>query len=161
MATKSLMIVPPGMRIKTAVIDGEAQSVLVAKSHRRGHKLSLKVREKMAAARKKIKVPVLTVAANSIPTVQAIGWAFDKNTGLLSAQHPTNKAAGLFNAVVSPYTGIIMKQVGPGQIAPGFELMEMGKGLAPNLVVWGINKLGIFRSTNQKLANARIPIRIS
>ena len=152
-AAKSLMVVPPGMRISTAVIDGEATSVFVQKTHRKGLKTPKKVRDRIRARLKEIRIPVLTIAANSVPIIE---------TAIMIPQllkNPMNKQiqAQTVNAMLSPYTGVFFNP----DFTAGWNGSLLFKGLVPNLVVWGVNKIGIFRSVNKKLARTRLPVRLN
>ncbi len=159
MATKSLMVVPPGFRVSTAVIDGEPTSVFIAKTHRKKSKVSKKTRDKISAAARRFKVPILSVGANLIPAVQTADWVM--KVALNPAHPPRDKAVTGWNAMMAPYTGIKMTAVGSTEIKPTLALGELGKGLFPNVVVWVVRKTGIFKNINTKLSKSRIPISIS
>lgn len=157
-AAKQLMIVPPGMRIQTAVIDGEAQSVLVSKTHRNGPKTPKKVRDRISASLRKVKVPILTGAAQLPWALPTIGFAFNAIT-----KGRRDDAINAADSVLSAFTGIRMKPVSSTSFnfTTSWEPGQMVRGLVPNAIVWGINKIGIFKSANQKLARSRIPIRLN
>lgn len=152
MAAKSLMVVPPGFRVGTAVIDGEATSVFVKKTSRKGYKTPKKTRDRIRARMKEIRIPVLSVAANAVPIMQTVGAV--SNLIKNPSNHGLQRAT--VNAILAPYTGILFYSTGPT-----FKAEEMLKGTVPNLIVFGINKLGIFKSLNQKIARTRLPVRLN
>lgn len=159
MATaKQLMIVPPGFRIKTAVIDGEAQSVLVAKTTRNGPKTPKKVRERIAASLRKIKIPILTGIAQLPWVLPTIGFGFNALT-----KRRWDDAIKAASSPLSAFTGVVMTPTSTTQ--PTFTIswqpQEMVRGIVPNGIVWLINKSGMFRGINQKLARTRLPIRLN
>ncbi|MEE9374584.1 MAG: hypothetical protein V3V00_16125 [Saprospiraceae bacterium] len=153
---KALMVVPPGYRVGTAVIDGEATSVFIAKTHRKSLKTPKATRDRIRARMKEIRIPVLSIGANIIPIVQTGDWLF--NIMPLKGYSSQYKAAALFNRAVSPYTGL---KVDGQTFKTSFDFSELNKGLIPNVIVWGINKLGVFKSLNQKIARTRLPVRLN
>ncbi len=152
-ATKSLMVVPPGFRVGTAVIDGEATSVFVAKTHRKKLKTSKKTRDRISARMREIRIPVLSIAANAVPIIET-GSAL-----ITLARFPTNHnlQREVVNSALGPYTGI---RFFTGWV-PNFQPALLMKGLIPNIVVWGINKSGVFRSLNRRIARTRLPVRLN
>lgn len=153
MVTKSLMVVPPGFRVGTAVIDGEATSVFVKKVSRKGSKVSKKTRERISKRLREVRVPVLTIVANSVPIIEGGAAAFN----LLKNPQNHDLQRNLVNSVSGAYTGVVFN---PGWV-PLFRPELTMKALIPNIVVWGVNKIGIFRSANQKLARTRLPVRLN
>lgn len=131
------------------------------KRSRRRFKLPAKTRSRMRAAARRMTIPALSIGANIIPAVRGVGWLFDKSTGLFSRQTPLVKGATLFNAIVSPYTGVEFTLASPTVVNPTFNPRRLAEGALPNIIVFAVNKLGLFRSLNQKLGRAKIPIRLN
>lgn len=157
----TLTKIPTGYKIVSQ--DGKQALIEKIKSSRRKFKLSAKTRAKISAAAKKTKWPVATILVNTIPIVQTVGWAFDKVEGPTGGWHWTNKAAGLFNAAVTPYVGVKFVHGGQGVIAPSFDSSEMYKGLLPNAILLGAKYLapGVFRRINKLVSRMKLPISIS
>lgn len=129
------------------------------KVSRRRFKLPAKTRARMRTAARRIKIPVLSVGANIVPVVQGADWFM--NIAIKPGIAPRSKALTGFNAIMSPYTGVQMFPTGVTGIGVRLAPAELAKGLLPNAIVWGIRKLGIFKSTNARLSKMRIPISLS
>lgn len=129
------------------------------KQSRRRFKTSAAVRKRISTGLRRFKFPVLSAGANLIPVVQTVDWVM--KVAVNPAFPPRDKAVLGWNAAMAPYTGVKMIPVGSTEIKPVLALGELGKGLLPNVIVWGIRKLGIFRSLNAKLSRSRIPISLS
>ncbi|MHA1330413.1 MAG: hypothetical protein ACTSR2_04970 [Candidatus Hodarchaeales archaeon] len=109
---------------------------------RRRYKLSASKRKRIAASLRRFKVPVLTTAALGIGLGESISALFAGNW---------QKAGGV---VLRNYTGYDMwsKKWVP---------KAMLHGLVPLLTIMLINRSGLLKPVNQKLARARIPLRLS
>ena len=153
MVAKSLMVVPPGFRVSTAVIDGEATSVFVAKTHRKGFKTPKKTRDLIRARMKEIRIPVLTIAANAVPVIETTVAVAE----LLKMPQNHDLQRHVVNAPLGAYTGINFNR----GWTPFWDGRLLLKGLVPNAVVWAVNKIGIFKSVNQKIARTRLPVRLN
>lgn len=157
--TKSLMTVPKGYRIATVTVNGSPTSALVAKQSRRSKfKMSKSQRDKIAAAARKIKIPVLTIGANAIPAFGALDFLMHD---LVAPTTGTEKGVRFFNKVMSPYLPITLQNLGAGQIKANFTPQTILGGTIPNLIVWGVRRSGIFKGTNAKLTKAKLPFSLS
>lgn len=157
-AATKLMIVPHGYRLKEATINGTAETVLVPKIVSKKKRVTKAAKNAMKAAARKIKVPVITTAAQLPWAIPTAGYAYNAIT-----KRRTDDAIRAGDSVLSAFTGVRMKPKAAGSwdFDVAWEPLEMIRGLVPNGIAWGINKVGIFRGTNQKLAKTRLPFRLS
>lgn len=140
-----MKVIPAGF--KTIVL-ANGETALQKKTRRRKKfKTSKATRNKLAAARRKFTVPVLTLGANAIPIVQGIDWLTNVLPSSRSAQ---DKGSKLFNAVVAPYVGIRMTAAGD----VNFNFKELMKGLVPNIALFAIKRTGLLKGAQQKVKKA-------
>ncbi|GAH25498.1 unnamed protein product [marine sediment metagenome] len=99
--------------------------------------------------RTRFSVPLFTAAALGLTLSHPIGY-FVKNRNLAGLQE---SAKILFRN----FTGVHFKPDGNTE----FNWRWMGSGLLPFALVYAVNKSGIFRSTNARLAKHRIPLRLN
>ena len=116
-----------------------------SKQSRKRYKMSKSARNKIAAAARRFKLPVLTVGALAGGTWQPINLLF-QGQGQYAMQ-----------VLVRNYTGINTDFNGSVEFKPRYML----NGLVPIVAVMLINRSGILRPTNQKLAKTKIPVRFS
>lgn len=142
-------VIPKGF---TPVTVGKT-TLLKKTGRRRKFKLSKATRNKIATSARKVKIPVLTIGANLVPALGAFNWL----TNVFPSTAPINtKTASLFRSIITPYTGVWLDN----NLKPSFRPEQLMLGLVPNLIVFGINRFGVFKSVNQKLAKSRLPIRL-
>lgn len=122
------------------------------KRSRRSYKTPAKIRKKMAAAARRAKFPLLTMAAVGLPVFYSVGQAGGFNQ-LFSRRGGFN----FLRYMLASYTGVMIYDGGTAR----FEPQRMLFGLVPAAAVFGINKTGILKPVNQKLAKMKIPLRIS
>lgn len=159
MASKTvagMKVIPSGMKIVTAK-DGTTYLQSKPRTRKR-YKLPKKVRDKIALAARKVKIPVLTVGANMPAAIGALNYVNE----IATTGWRADKGIRLASAIISPYTGVVLTPTDiAGNYSVKWDFMELYKGLIPNAFVFGLNKLGIFKSANQRLAKAKIPLRIA
>jgi len=148
--------IPKGFSLKTVAINGAQTTVLVAKQSRRSlFKTPKAVRDKISAASKRIRVPILTVAANALPALDLVSTTFTRGRSAIGGNKIDQ--AAIVNTITRPYMGVEFSGTG----GVNFKFERLMGGLIPNLFVLGINRLGLFRSTNQKLGRNKITRFIS
>ena len=141
MATK-LKTIPTGYRIKETA-DG---NYLVKKSRGgRKYKMSKKARNRIAASARKFKLPVLTAGALAVGVWQPLQL-------LVQGQ---GQEAG--QVLLRNYTGFNVD----GQGGVEFKFRYMFNGLFPLAAVMVINRSGILKPVNQKLAKMKVPLRLN
>ena len=152
----AVMTIPKGKTLKEVTVNGVSTTVLVSKQSRRSSfKTPKSVRDKISAASKRIRIPILTVAANALPALDLVSTVFTRGRSALSGNFVDQ--AAIVNTITRPYFGI---EFG-GDRSVTFKFERLLMGLVPNLAVLGINRLGIFRSTNQKLGKNKVTRFIS
>jgi len=141
MATK-LKTIPTGYRIKET-----AEGNYLVKKTRGGrkYKMSKKARNKIAASARRFKFPLLTFGAVAVGTWQPLQL-------LIEGQ---GQQAG--QVLLRNYTGFNVD----GQGGVEFRFRYLMGGLLPLAAVMVINRSGILKPVNQKLAKAKIPLRLS
>ena len=140
MASTALKIIPKNMKIFNGS-DGKSYMQEKTRS-RKKYKTPAKVRRKMAAAARRVKVPVLTLAALGVGTVPAFQMGFAGNW------------AGAGDLILRNYTGF--------SVDGSFQFGRMASGLLPLGMVFLINRTGILKPVNQKLAKIRgNPLRLN
>lgn len=141
MATK-MKTIPTGYRIKET-----ASGDYLVKKTRGGkkYKMSKKARNRIAASARKFKFPVLTAGALAVGTWQPLQL-------LIQGE---GQAAG--QVLLRNYTGFNID----GQGGVEFKFRYLMGGLLPLGAVMIINRSGILKPVNQKLAKAKIPLRLS
>jgi len=156
MVVAATTIIPAGHRLVFGP-DGKGYAVKKTSS-RKKYKMPLAQRKKIAAAAKKVKIPVLTVAANAIP----IGGAIGETIGAVTQKRP-DRLVRAANHLTSAYTGVVLtpKSSTSFDATVSWQPREMMKGLVPNAMVWVAKKFGIFRGANRALGKAKMPIRLA
>lgn len=140
MASQALKMLPKGMKIITGP-DGRSYQTPKTRS-RKKFKTPAKVRAKMASAARRIKVPVLTLSALGVGTIPAFQLGFSGNW------------AGAGDLILRNYTGF--------SVDGSFRFGRMASGLLPLGMVFLINKTGILKPVNKKLASIRgNPLRLN
>lgn len=120
---------------------------------RRRYKLSASKRRKIAASLRRFKIPLLTTSAIMLPLSMAVA-----NAGGLNKVF-TNFGMKIFaREMLASYTGIYIVPSTGGVL---FKPAMLMRGLAPLVAVALINRSGVLKPVNQKLARARIPLRLS
>ena len=141
MATK-LKTIPTGYRIK----ETPSGDYLVKKTRSgRKYKMSKKARNKIAASARRFKFPALTAGALAMGTWQPI-QALMGGQGRLAGQ-----------ILLRNYTGFNIAEGGDVE----WRFRYMFNGLLPLGAVMLINRSGLLKPVNQKLAKAKIPLRLS
>ena len=143
MATSTKMkTIPTGYRIKET-----ASGDYLVKKTRSGkrYKMSKAARNKIAASARKLKAPLLTGGALLMGTWQPVQLLFN-GQGLEAGQ-----------VLLRNYTGFNLD--GNGGVEWKFRYMF--NGLLPLGAVMLINRSGILKPVNQKLAKARVPFRLN
>lgn len=121
--------------------DGSVYQTPKTRSRKR-YKMPAKARKKIAAAARRVKVPVLTLFALAAGTVPAFQLGFAGQW----------ESAG--DMILRNYTGF--------SVDGSFRFGRMAKGLLPLGAVFLINKTGILKPVNQKLAKIRgNPLRLN
>jgi len=115
------------------------------KQRRSKYKMSKSARNKIAAAARRFKLPVLTTGALALGMWEPIKYLFD------------NQAKYAGQILLRNYTGFNVD--GMGGVEWKFHYMK--NGLLPLVAVMLINRSGILKPVNQKLAKTRIPLRLS
>ena len=155
MSVSKLKTIPAGYRVKETA----SGSYLVRKSRSSGkRKLSKRQRMAISKAAKKFKLPVLTLGANMVP-LSLFGSEMIKTVSV-EPWHRTEQLIKSANALTSAYTGVTLYYDSHGKIQTGFDFDALRIGLLPNLIVYGINKLGVFKSLNRTLAKSHLPVRL-
>jgi len=140
MATEKIAgysVLPRGYK----VVEG-TKLVQKSKQRRKQYKTPKAARQKIAAAARRAKIPLLTGGALAIGTIPALQ---------LFARGAWN-AGG--NQLVMNYTGF-------STYDGSFRFRRLGKGLLPLLAIMLVNRTGILKPVNQKLAKMRIPLRLN
>lgn len=142
------LALPPGKTVRN--IGGV--NFLVPKGRRRRFKLPAKTRNKIAASARKIKIPVLTIAINAPPIVEAGRFAL----GIDTPNAPfKDRMRWSFNAL-RPYHGIQLQPDGRAL----FDIRKMW-ATGANLLLTGLKRTGVFRPANLVLAKSKIPLRLA
>jgi len=116
---------------------------------RRKYKLSASKRKRIAASLRRFKLPVLTTAAVAYPLFSAVGAA-----GGINNVFTANGSKRFGGYLLAAFTGF--------DLATGrWNIRSLQYGLLPVAAVMLINKSGILKPVNQKLARMRIPLRLS
>ena len=137
---------------KTILETSKGPVLVHKKQRRRRYKTPKAVRQKIAASSRRFKIPILTTAAIGIPFFTAL----DKAGGM----NNLFTRSGMFKfsrEMLASYTGVFIEGGGGVVFAPQLML----RGLVPIAMVAIINRLGILKPANQKLAKTRIPLRLS
>lgn len=130
---------------------------LQAKKRVSKFKTSLKVRKRISAGLRRFKLPLFTIASNAIPIVQGGSFALE----MLTKGPRMDRAINMVSGFMSPYTGVVLTPSTSGAVSARFDASRLWGGLIPNLITWGLGRIGIFRSTNRKLSQRKIPISLS
>lgn len=121
--------------------DGKSYMQEKTRSRKR-YKTPAKVRKKISAAARRVKIPLLTLSALGVGTIPAFQLGFSGNW----------TAAG--DLILRNYTGF--------SVDGSFRFGRMASGLLPLGMVFLINKTGILKPVNQKLAKIRgNPLRLN
>ena len=148
MATK-LKVLPKGHRI---IETSHGNYIQKQKQSRRRYKTPAATRQKIAAAARRFHIPLLTTGAVVLP----LSLAAQKAGGFNKIFTKTGSFV-FFRELLSFYTGAMIYGDGSAKFIP----QKMLVGLLPLAAVMAINRLGLFKSANQKLARAKIPLRLS
>lgn len=138
----TIKTVPDGFRLKTTP-DGTFYEKKTR--GRKKYKMSKKARNKIAASARRFKLPLLTGGALVMGTWQPIQMLM-QGQGMQAGQ-----------ILLRNYTGFNID--GNGGVEWRFRYMF--NGLLPLGAVMLINRSGILKPVNQKLAKAKIPLRLS
>ena len=138
----TLKTIPTGYRIKET-----ASGNYLVKKTRSGkrYKMSKAARNKIAASARKFKPPLLTLGALAMGTWQPIQMLIE-GQGMQAGQ-----------ILLRNYTGFNIDGNGGAE----WRFRYMFNGLLPLGAVMLINRSGILKPVNQKLAKARIPLRLN
>lgn len=139
----SLERIPRGFRLQETT----AGTFLVPKSKKGKSKMPKEQRDRIRAAARKMKVPLLTAAAIGVPVFSAMKFAKEQGGDF------QRKAFMFSREILSSYTGIQVSSDG----TTTFKLERMQKGLLPLAILTGVKRLGIFRGANTGLTKARLP----
>lgn len=142
---KGITRLPPGKTIK---IGADGKTYLVSKG-RRKFKTPAKTRKKIAAGLRRVKWPVLTIAAVGLPLGMAV-----TNAGGLNRIFSAEGFKLFSNSMVAYYTGF-------SPLEKNWDMGRLMYGLGPLLGVVAVRRLGVFRGVNNQLARMRIPLRLS
>lgn len=111
--------------------------------------LSNKAKTRIGSASRRFNLPLLTASALGLTLyhpIQAIvndrSWTGVRDSGRILLRN---------------FTGVHFKLDGTTQ----FNWRWMGNGLLPFALVMLVNRTGVFRSTNARLARAKVPLRFS
>ena len=116
-----------------------------SKGRGKRYKMSKKARDKMAAAARRVKIPVLTLGALALGTWEPIKYLF-QGEGKLAGQH-----------LIKNYTGIWIDEGNTH-----FRFRYLFNGLIPLGAVMLVNRSGLLKPVNQKLAKIKgNPLRLS
>lgn len=149
MASQSTKIAGlPFIPKKYSVIERGGKAYVTTKG-RKKYKTPAKVRRKMATAARRVKFPLLTIGAISVPVFGAVTHA-----GGVSRLASADGFKKFGSYLVSRYTGFY-------PIDGSFNFARLGEGLAPLLAVFALNRSGVLKPVNSKLAKMRIPLRLS
>jgi len=138
--------IPSNRRVITV---GNKHFLQPIKRRTKRFKTPLKVRKKIAAAARRFKLPILSVAAVGFP----IGIAINKVGGI----------QGLFSAhgIETASASILRSFTGFDPRTGSFSWEALGEGLLPATAVFVINKLGVLRPINRALGRTRMPFRLN
>lgn len=139
------LALPPGKTVRN--IGGT--NFLVSKTRRRRFKLPAKTRRKIAANARKMKIPVLTLAALS-PSIFGVTDAFRGR----SFQDGMNLAG---RRLLQNFAGVSVANDGTAKFTPATAM----KGLLPLGILTFVKRFGVFKGANQALAKSRLPVRLS
>jgi len=109
---------------------------------RRRYRLSASKRKRIAASLRRFKLPVLTTAAIAVGTWEPLKFAAGGDF----------QRAGKW--LMRNYTGFDLD-------AKNWKFNRLWGGLLPIIAVVAINRSGLLKHANQKLARMRIPLRLS
>jgi len=138
MSTK-LKTLPKGHRI---IETAHGNYIQKQKQSRRRYKTPVATRRKIAAAARRFHVPVLSIAALSVGMADPVQMAI----------------AGRWK---SAWGNLVWNYTGWNIDTKTFRFSKLAQGWAPLLLVFAINRTGIAKPINQKLARAKIPLRLS
>ena len=138
MATGLPTELPRGKRI--IVVNNKPY--LTSKGRGKRYKTPAKVRRKIAAGLRRMYVPGLTVGALAIGLHKPVAEIF------------AGRWANAGNYMMTNYTGF-------NPVHQNWEFKRLFGGLIPLVGVMLINRWGILKPVNQKLARMRIPFRLS
>ena len=148
MATK-LKTLPAGHKI---IETAHGNYIQKQKKRKRTYKMPKAQRQKIAAAARRFKFPILTGAAVGLPIIISV----DKAGGMSNLF----TRSGMFKfsrEMLASYTGVFIEGGGGVAFVPHLML----RGLVPIAIVAAVNRLGLLKTANQKLAKTRLPLRLS
>ena len=141
-----LKVLPKGHRI---IETAHGNYIQKQKQRRSTYKTPKATRVKMAAAARRIKIPLLTTGVIILPISMATAHA-----GGLNRVFTANGSKNFFNHLIGSYTGY-------APLEENFRFGRLARGLIPLVIVMGVNRLGLFKAANAKLAQMRIPLRVN
>lgn len=137
-----LKTIPAGYKI----VDTAAGTFLQKKTRsRKKFKMSKQARNSIKASARRFKLPLLTTGAVIAGTWEPMQLLF------------MGDGRGAGQMLLRNYTGFNISAGG----ATEWRFRYMFNGLLPLVAVMAINKTGILKPVNQKLAKAKIPLRLS
>ena len=145
MATK-LKTLPAGHRI---IETAHGNYIQKQKRSRKTFKMPKAQRQKIAAAARRFKFPILTAAAIGVPLAFSIAAA-QRHGGLFS----TEGAKWFGSNMLAYYTGF-------APMTQDFEAKRLMYGLVPLIATMVLRRSGITKAPNAMLAKMRIPLRLS
>lgn len=150
MATQGTKIAGlPFVPRKYSIVERAGKAYVTTKGHRR-FKTPAKTRKRIAAGLRRMKFPMLTIAAIGIPVGTAVTQA-----GGLTNVFTLGGFRQFGSSLLGSYTGFNPIS------GTKFDIRRLGTGLAPLVALIAIRRLGVFRGVNNQLARMRIPLRLS
>lgn len=149
MATQTTKIAGlPYVPRKYSVVERGGKAYVTTRG-RRQYKTPAKTRKRIAAGLRRIKLPLLTMAAVGIP----IGTAITRAGGM-GRVFSTAGFTAFGNSLIMSYTGY-------SPVAKNWRLERLMEGLLPLGALMVVRRLGVFRGVNNQLTRMRVPFRLS
>jgi len=141
-----MQIVPSGYSVKEV---GGKTFLQKKRRSRKRYKLSKKHRQAIARSAKKMKIPILGVAAVGMPVLSAVKDA-QKYTKM------SDKVDSFGRSLLASFTGVSIWGDRSVHFQPSLAL----RGLVPLGIYAGLSKFGILKMGNKVLAKTKLPIRL-
>ena len=141
-----MSIVPSGYAVREA---GGKTFLQKRRRSRKRYKLSKKHRQAIARSAKKMKIPILGIAAVGMPALSAF-----KDTQKYTKMSDKLDAFG--RSLLASFTGVSIWGDRSVHFQPSLAL----RGLVPLGIYAGLSKFGILKMGNKVLAKTKLPIRL-
>nr|BDI55274.1 MAG: hypothetical protein [uncultured archaeon] len=152
MAEKTTKVVGlPYLPKKYSIVERGGKAYVTTKGHRR-YKTPAKVRRRISAGLRRMKLPLLTIAAGGVPLYLA-----GTTAGGLTKVFTQRGSFVFGRELLSYYTGIYIESANVIKFIP----QRMMVGLLPLVGLMMIKRFGVFRGVNRSLGRMRIPLRLS